>query len=110
MGDGATDTVSINGFIDTDVRIVGDGVVKSNDSTEIGFLVTNDSGSAGSEGTIQVPTTTTAPGTASVADTRFGAYHGAIGIQDTGSGSVFLYVRQSDGKWAGVAMTRDTLV
>ncbi len=98
-----------NGNIISDVTLLGDKVFRSSNSTEIGYLVTNDTGSAGSEGTIQIPTTTTAPGTASVADARFGAYHGAMGIQDTGSGDVFLYVRQSDGNWAGAAFARDTL-
>lgn len=97
------------GNVLSDISLLGDKVIRSSNTTEIGYLVTNDSGSAGSEGTIQIPTTTTAPGTAAVADSRFGAYFGAIGIQDIGVGSPILLVRQNDGSWCGVAMTRNTL-
>jgi len=109
LGNSSTDDLIMNGTVATDISLLGDKVIRSSNTTEIGYLVTNDTGTAGSEGTVQIPTTTSAPGTAAVADSRFGAYHGAMGIQDTGSGSLFLYVRQSDGNWAVASLSRDSL-
>ena len=109
LGNSSLDNIDFNGTVVSDITLLGDKVIRSSNSTEIGYLVTNDTGSAGSEGTVQIPTTTSAPGTAAVADSRFGAYHGAMGVQDTGSGSISLFVRQTDGKWAGVSLARDTL-
>jgi hypothetical protein len=108
LGDNATDAINIVGNIDTDINIDAGSKIKAYDSQEIGFQVTNDSMTVGTEGSIQVPHGG-APGTASAADTDFGNVQGCIGIQDTGSGSLFLYVRQADGNWAAVALTRDTL-
>jgi len=91
-----------------DLQMTGGKIIKSSSSTEIGLQITNDSITVGTEGTLQVPHGG-APGTASGADTDFGNGQGCIGVQDTGSGSLILYVRQSDGNWAGVLLTRDTL-
>lgn len=78
---------------------------------ELGLVVQdNTSFTVGTLGTVAIPSTTTAPGTAAVADTRFGTHKGALGLQDTGSGSIILFARQADGNWASVALARDTLV
>jgi hypothetical protein len=45
MGNASGDTITLNGFIDSDVKIEGGKIIKSDDSSEIGFLVSNDSGS-----------------------------------------------------------------
>jgi len=76
----------------------------------MGFLVTNDSGLPGTRGTIQMPTNASAPGTASNADGLWGSFFGAVGFVDTGSGSPNIYVRQSDGNWCVLSMTRDAIV
>jgi len=63
-------------------------VIKIHDSTEMGFLVTNDSGSSGSEGIMQMPTTTSALWTTGVVDSRFDSFFGAYGFQDSCSGTI----------------------
>ena len=110
FGSSGVDTISYVGKIDTNVLLVGGLVFKSQNTTEIGFQVTNGSLTVGAEGSIELPFATSAPGTKTAADTAFGNLPGCAGISDTGSGSVFLYVRQTSGNWAAVALTRDTLV
>lgn len=109
LGNGISDTIDFNGKVDTDINIDGGKAIRSENATEIGFLVRNDTGSIGSLGTVQIPISTTSIASAAVADSRFGAFLGAIGMQELGSGSPVLFVRQADGNWSSVLMGRDAL-
>jgi len=82
-----------------------DSLIKSNDSTKIGYLVTNDSGSTGSLGTLQIPTSLVASGTAAIADGKYGAFFGAMGFEDLSTTSKFLIIRANDGKWYSIQMS-----
>lgn len=111
LGIVSTSNINFVGRINTDIRIDSAHMIKSQDSAEIGFLVTDDSGSTGSKGTIQMPTNTSAPGTASNANGLWGAFFGAFGYYDPGSGvTAFLYIKQANGDWSVFLGTRGALV
>lgn len=76
--------------------------IRAAGSSEIGFLVENGTGAIGSEGTVQLPYTNSAPGSDAAADGLFGAFQGAIGFQKAGSGGI-LYLRDNTGNWSVVA-------
>ena len=103
--DGGTNTVIFERDIELNAEII-----RAASTIEIGFFVTNFSGFAGSLGSNQIPISGSAPGTAATADSLFGAAPGCVGIQDTGSGSLFLFLRQLNGNWAAATFARDTLV
>jgi len=104
------DNANVNLTFETDLLFDNGTRIRSNDGEEIGFFVTNFTGSLGSLGGLQIPITTTAPGTATIADGRASAGDGCLLLQDTGSGALVLFARQDNGNWAGVTLARDTLV
>jgi len=104
LGDNATDGINVVGNIDTDVAIDGGNVIKAYDAQEIGFQVTNDSITTGTEGTIQLPWLGSSSATKAAADTDFGNSTACCGINEIGGTPTFL-VRKSDGSWWGVALS-----
>jgi len=68
----------------------------------------NVSFNVGSDGTVAIPVVG-GLASAAAADAAAGDHKGAMVILDPGSTSVTLYVRQINGNWASVAMTRDAL-
>jgi hypothetical protein len=101
--------VNFNDTIATNIEISDGNAVKGETGANIGHLVNDDGGTIGSLGTVQIPISTTGIASASIANSRFGAIDGAMGLLDTGSGSPTLYIRQDDGNWCAVVMTRDSL-
>ena len=91
------------------ILISGGDVIKSSSTTEIGFQVTNGTLTVGTKGTMVMPLDT-GLSSASDADTKFGNLAGSYGVADPGSSSMTLFIRQSNGNWASVALTRDALV
>ena len=91
-----------------DTELTGGKVIKSSSSTEVGYQVTNGSGTVGSMGSLQSPVYGTVTTTASVLDTQLGNLSGNFGFIDTGAGNITLYFRQADGNWAAATLTRDT--
>jgi len=85
-----------------DTLIDSGSVIKSHDTIECGFQVTNDTFSTGTEGTMQIPWLGSSPGTASAANTDFGSGVGCIAIVELG-GVPQLILRANDGKWYGGA-------
>ncbi len=81
--------------------------VRAFTATEIGYFVTNFSGSVGAAGSVQIPSLTGSSSTAAQADTDFGSATGCIGYYQT---SRLLCVRQSGGTWDGVIISGDVLV
>ena len=90
-----------------DTELTGGKVIKSSSSTEVGYQVTNGSGTVGSMGSLQSPVYGTVTTTASVLDTQLGNLSGNFGFIDTGAGNITLYFRQADGNWAAATLTRD---
>jgi len=69
-----------------DIKLDNGTKIKSNDSTEIGFRVTNSSESIGSQGTNQIPVQTSISSpTAALLDAAFGSAVGDEGVYNTGS-------------------------
>lgn len=101
LGDSSTDSINLNGNIDTDVVIDGGKRVRSYDSQEIGLQVTNDSITTGTEGTLQIPWLSGNSSSKAGADTDFGNATACIGINEIG-GVPYILVRKSDGSWWGV--------
>jgi hypothetical protein len=102
FGSSGVDTISYVGKIDTNVLLVGGLVFKSQNTTEIGFQVTNASLTVGTEGSIQLPWLGSSSATKGAADTDFGNLQACIGINEIGGVPVLL-ARKSDGSWwAGV--------
>ena len=83
-------------------------MIKSYDSTEIGYQVTNGSQTVGAQGSMQAPVYSTVTVSKTTLDTQFGNLSGNFGFIDTGSGNITLYFRQADGNWAGASLTRNT--
>lgn len=112
--DGTTQDLGQNGNewdeVHGDEFIAGDRYRSDSNSSECGFFVRAETGSIGTRGSLQVPVSTAFVGTAANADTLFGAFQGALGLQDTGSGNLFLFIRQQDGNWAAAVFARDTIV
>lgn len=113
LGLSNSDTITIKGKIDATygINLGGGGRIKSNDSTELGIFIKNETGTVGTEGTVQIPegTSTTAP-TNTQLDGTFGAFTGAVGLfrdTDTTAGSRF-YIRGSDGNWYYSFLTQQT--
>lgn len=104
LGDTGADAINIVGNVDTDIHIDGGNVIKSYDSQEMGFQVTNDSITTGTEGTIQLPWLGSSSTTKAAADTDFGNATACCGINEIGGTPTFL-VRKSDGSWWGVALS-----
>ena len=86
------------------MAIDGGNVIKAYDAQEIGFQVTNDSITTGTEGTIQLPWLGSSSATKAAADTDFGNSTACCGINEIGGTPTFL-VRKSDGSWWGVALS-----
>jgi len=79
------------------------------DGFPIGILVTNDTLTLGSAGSMQAPTLNeSVPATTAAIDTDFGDVTGCYGfyVNTTLNTSVFV-VRQSDGSWSGVSLTHN---
>lgn len=104
LGDTGADAINIVGNVDTDIHMDAGKVIKSYDSQECGFQVTNDSITTGTEGTIQLPWLGTSSTTKAAADTDFGNATACCGINEIGGTPTFL-VRKSDGSWWGVALS-----
>lgn len=125
IGNSTLDTLSILSRIDTDfipknnnskdlgsssrewAKVFADEIhpsdrVRAAGTSEIGFLVENATGAIGSEGTVQLPYTNSAPGSDAAADGLFGAFQGATGFQKAGTGGI-LYIRDNVGNWSIVA-------
>ena len=110
LGETVVDSLVINAIVESDITMDDLTRIKAAASDHIGFTVDDSSGTVGSDGTLQIPVTQTSPGTAAVADARFGNFVGAMGFQDTGAGDTALYIRQPNGNWSAVLMTRNSLV
>jgi hypothetical protein len=109
FGSSGVDTISYVGKIDTDVLLVGGNVFKSQNTTEIGFQVTNASLTVGSKGSIQMPNATTGVSTTKAAlSTAFGDVVGCFGIIEIAS-TLTLFVKQSNGNWGQVSLTYDAV-
>ena len=109
FGSTGVDTISYVGKIDTDVLLVGGQVFKSQNTTEIGYQVTNASLTVGSKGSIQMPNATTGVSTTIAAlDTAFGDIVGCFGIIEISS-TLTLFVKQNNGNWGSVALTFDAI-
>lgn len=113
LGNASTDLIFTPGTISSSyaLDLEGGGRVKSNDSSEIGLFIKNETGTLGTAGTVQIPegTSTTAP-TNTQLDTTFGAFTGAVGLfrdTDTTTNSRF-YIRGSDGNWYYSFLTQQT--
>ena len=90
------------------IALTGGQKIRSNDSTEIGIYVRNETASVGSAGTLQVPeyASATAP-TSATLDTQFGLVQGSIGLwkNTTTPTANRIYLRTSAGTWHYVALT-----
>lgn len=113
LGLSNSDTITIKGKIDATygINLGGGGRIKSNDSTELGIFIKNETGTVGTAGTVQIPegTSATAP-TNTQLDGTFGAFTGAVGLfrdTDTTTNSRF-YIRGSDGNWYYSFLTQQT--
>ena len=113
LGNASTDSIFTIGTISSlyALDLEGGGRVKSNDSSEIGLFIKNETGTLGTEGTVQIPeaTSTTAP-TNTQLDGTFGAFTGAVGLfrdTDTTTNSRF-YIRGSDSNWYYSFLTQQT--
>ena len=84
------------------IALTGGQKIRSNDSTEIGIYVRNESTSVGTSGTLQVPelTQSAAPTTGEL-NTAFGLVQGSIGLwhNTTTPTSNRIYLRTSAGTW-----------
>ncbi len=107
LGSSGLDDVFLNGVVQTDILMDDEKSIKST-SGVIGFFP-KDSASVGSLGSVGIPVSTTGISSASVADSRAGAFDGSMIIQDLGTGSPVLFIRQTDGNWSSVLMGRDAL-
>lgn len=72
-------------------------------SGDIGFFVSATGVTVGAEGTVELPSTTTIPGSAAAADTAFGGTFGAIGVHDTGT-VLSIFFRQNNGDWSQIVV------
>jgi hypothetical protein len=108
LGDSVSDSISLGGRIVTDIKIDSGNVIKSYDTQEIGYQVTNGTQTVGLKGSLESPVYGTVTVSKSTLDTQFGNLSGNFGFIDTGSGNITLYFRQADGNWAGASLTRDT--
>jgi hypothetical protein len=113
LGNASTDSIFTIGTISSlyALDLEGGGRVKSNDSSEIGLFIKNETGTLGTEGTVQIPeaTSATAP-TNTQLDGTFGAFTGAVGLfrdTDTTTNSRF-YIRGSDSNWYYSFLTQQT--
>ncbi len=81
------------------VRIDGGGDFRSDSATEIGFKVTNDTFSTGSEGTMQIPRSTLVSPADATLDVLFGSGDGAMGLSGANEAFPKLHVK-SNGNWS----------
>lgn len=109
LGNDSNDTLTMNGTVDSDITLDDGQRLKPSSGDTIGIIVADQTGSVGTFGTNTIPVSTTGVSSASVADSRFGNFDGALGFQDLGTGSPLLFIRQTDGNWSSVLMGRDAL-
>lgn len=108
LGDNTSDQIFLTGRIMSHIKLDSGGVIKSYDTQEIGYQVTNGTQTVGLKGSLESPVYGTVTVSKSTLDTQFGNLSGNFGFIDTGSGNITLYFRQADGNWAGASLTRDT--
>jgi hypothetical protein len=85
--------------------VVCHSLIRSGGATEIGIFVTNDTGTIGGFGTVQIPTDTGGESNSATADTDFGAFDGAIGLYERSGGVSPFFCVRSNGVWYGTLMT-----
>ncbi|MEE9409329.1 MAG: hypothetical protein V3V41_00190 [Candidatus Heimdallarchaeota archaeon] len=98
LGNSSSDNIFIQGNIDTTIRVDGGNQVRSHDSTEMGFKVTNNTGATGSLGSIQIPHTTTQTTNSGTLDGFFGSFNGAIGLTHASLANPRFWVK-ANGVW-----------
>ena len=80
-----------------DVLIDQGKAIRSHDTQECGFFVTNSGEAVGAHGTIQIPVQDSLTPSMSVLDTAFGSAQGSIGIYNTSSATPVLAIKTRSG-------------
>lgn len=78
--------------------------IRAESSTEIGIFVTQSTATIGTLGSLQVPWKGSTSSNKAGADGEFGAFDGAIAINEI-AGTPILIIRKSDGTWWGLTTT-----
>jgi len=89
------------------VRLDGGGDYRSDGPTEIGFKVTDDTFSTGSEGTMQIPISTLVSPVDAVLDILFGSGDGCMGLSGANAANPKLHVK-SNGNWSHANLVNST--
>lgn len=99
LGNSSGDTINVNGTIQTDVLLDGGQRIRSDDSTEIGFFVTNFTGSVGVAGSNQSPVVPVSSSTVASLDAIFGSAIGCHGVYNTGSSLINVAWKVAASEW-----------
>ena len=103
LGDVVGDAINVNGTIQTDILLDGGQRIRSDDSTEIGFFVTNFTGSVGSAGSNQSPVIPTMSATVANMDNSFGSEIGCHGVFNTSNSFINIAWKIGASEWLVLA-------
>jgi len=103
LGDVTSDAININGTIQTDILLDGGQRIRSDDSTEIGFFVTNFTGSVGIAGSNQSPVIPTMSATVANMDNSFGSEIGCHGVFNTSNAFINIAWKIGASEWLVLA-------
>ena len=105
LGDGSSDNVHITGRIRTNISIDSGNIIKAYDSTETGYFVENYTGSVGTAGSLQLPSTTsTSIGNNTDLNSAFGSGLGCAGVYNISGTTPVLAIKIKSGTWALVTL------
>ncbi len=105
LGNGASDSINIIGRIRTNISIDSGKIIKAYDSTETGYFVENYSGSVGTAGSLQLPSTTsTSIGNNTDLNSAFGSGLGCAGVYNISGTTPILAIKIKTGTWALVTL------
>ncbi len=99
LGNATSDAVNILGTIQTNVLLDGGKRIRSDDSSEIGFFVTNFTGSVGTAGSNQSPVIPTMSATVSNMDNSFGSEIGCHGVFNTSNSFINIAWKIGASEW-----------
>lgn len=103
LGNSTSDDINILGTIQTDILLDGGQRIRSDDGTEIGFFVTNFTGSVGSAGSNQSPVIPTMSATVSNMDNSFGSEIGCHGVFNTSNSFINIAWKIGASEWLVLA-------